>query len=344
MNSQKIDIKSLEYEALQQLVQDLGQPKYRAEQIFTWLHEKLVQSFAEMTNLPESLRKELSQQCEIVHITKKEVLTSSLDGTKKYLFALDDGNLIESVLMRYKHGNSVCVSSQVGCAMGCSFCASTLRGCVRDLRTSEILEQVYEIQKDIGERVSNIVVMGMGEPLLNYDNVVGFVRIVSAENALHISQRNITISTCGIIPAIIKLSKEQLKVTLALSLHAPNDEIRKSIMPVAKKYSMQEILEACDDYFQETGRRVTFEYCLIDAVNDRPEHARELAARLKGKGTHVNLIPVNPTPENHYREAKEKDIRAFAAILEENHITVTRRREMGRDISGACGQLVRRNS
>lgn len=344
MNSQKIDIKSLQYDALRQLVQDLGQPKYRTDQIFTWLHGKCVRSFAEMTNLPERLRTELSDRCEIVNITKKEVLTSSLDGTKKYLFELEDGNRIESVMMRYKHGNSVCVSSQVGCAMGCSFCASTLNGCVRDLRTSEILDQVYEIQSDIGERVSNIVIMGMGEPLLNYDNVVGFVRIVSAENALHISQRNITISTCGITPAIIKLSKEQLKVTLALSLHAPNDEVRKAIMPVAKKYSMQEILDACDSYFQETGRRVTFEYCLIDQVNDRPEHARELAKRLKGKGAHVNLIPVNPTPENHYREAKEKDIRIFQQILEEEQVTVTRRREMGRDISGACGQLVRRSS
>ena len=344
MNSQKIDIKSLQYDALQQLLLDMGQPKYRAGQIFSWLHGKMVRSFAEMSNLPAGLREELAGKCDIVNITKKKVETSALDGTKKYLFELEDGNLIESVMMRYKHGNSVCVSSQVGCAMGCSFCASTLNGCVRDLRTSEILDQVYEIQKDIGERVSNIVIMGMGEPLLNYDNVVGFVRLVSAENALHISQRNITISTCGIIPAIIKLSKEQLKVTLALSLHAPNDEVRKTLMPVAKKYSMQEILDACDSYFRETGRRVTFEYCLIDAVNDRPEHARELAKRLKGKGAHVNLIPVNPTPENHYREAKEKDIRAFAAIPEENQITVTRRREMGRDISGACGQLVRRSS
>ena len=344
MNSQKIDIKSLQYDALGQLLKEMGQPKYRTDQIFSWLHEKMAGSFAEMTNLPESLRKELEEKCAIVNITKKEVLTSALDGTKKYLFELEDGHLIESVMMRYKHGNSVCVSSQVGCAMGCTFCASTINGCVRNLTTSEILDQVYEIQKDIGERVSNIVIMGMGEPLLNYDNVVGFVRLASAENALHISQRNITISTCGITPAIIKLSKEQLKVTLALSLHAPNDDIRKAIMPAAKKYSMQEILDACDFYFQETGRRVTFEYCLIDQVNDRKEHARELARRLKGKGAHVNLIPVNPTPENNYREAKEKDIKAFAKILEENKVTVTRRREMGRDISGACGQLVRRSS
>ncbi|MBR5931168.1 MAG: 23S rRNA (adenine(2503)-C(2))-methyltransferase RlmN [Lachnospiraceae bacterium] len=344
MNSQKIDIKSLQYDALQKLVAEMGQPKYRADQIFSWLHEKYVHSFEEMTNLPESLRQELSETCDLICITKKEVLTSALDGTKKYLFELSDGNLIESVMMRYKHGNSVCVSSQVGCAMGCSFCASTLKGCVRDLTTSEILDQVYEIQEDIGERVSNIVIMGMGEPLLNYDAVVGFVRILSAENALHISQRNITISTCGIIPAIIKLSKEQLKVTLALSLHAPNDEIRRKIMPVAKKYSIPDLLDACEIYFAETGRRVTFEYCLIAGVNDRPEDARELAALLKGKNAHVNLIPVNPTPENRYQETKEADIARFRKILEDGQITVTRRREMGRDISGACGQLVRRRS
>ena len=342
MNSQKIDIKSLQYNALQELVKDLGQPKYRAGQIFSWLHEKGVRSFEEMTNLPESLRKELSEKCDIVNITKKKVLTSSIDGTKKYLFELQDGHLIESVMMRYKHGNSVCVSSQVGCAMGCSFCASTLNGCVRDLRASEILDQVYEIQKDIGERVSNIVIMGMGEPLINYDHVVGFVRIVSAENALHISQRNITISTCGIIPAIIKLSGERLKVTLALSLHAPNDRIRRKIMPVAKKYAIEDVLSACDTYFEETGRRVTFEYCLIDQVNDREEHAKELAGLLKGRNAHVNLIPVNPTPENNDGAVKEKDIMAFQKILEKEGITVTRRREMGRDISGACGQLVRR--
>lgn len=344
MNSQKIDIKSLQYSELVSFVKKLGQPKYRADQIFAWLHEKCVCSFDEMTNLSEKLRNELKEKCEMVNLKKKEVLTSQIDGTKKYLFELHDGYLIESVMMRYKHGNSVCVSSQVGCAMGCSFCASTLDGCARNLATSEILGQVYEIQKDIGERVSNVVIMGMGEPLINYDNVVGFVRLVSDENALHISQRNITISTCGIVPAIIRLCKEQLKVTLALSLHAPNDDIRKRIMPIAKKYSIKEILDACEIYFKETGRRVTFEYCLIDGINDKPEHAKELADLLKGKGAHVNLIPVNPTPENNYGAAKEKDIKKFQEILEKEHVTATRRREMGRDISGACGQLVRRKS
>ncbi len=342
MNSQKIDIKSLEYEALETYLKELGQPAFRTKQVFSWLHEKGAASFDEMTNLSKDLRRQLEEQCEIRGLKKREVLTSAIDGTKKYLFELVDGHLIESVMMPYKHGNSVCVSSQVGCNMGCSFCASTIDGCVRNLTASEILSQVYEIQKDIGERVSNVVIMGMGEPMINYDNVVRFVRIVSHENALHISQRNITISTCGIIPAILKLSGERLKVTLALSLHAPNDAIRKKIMPVAKTYAIQDVLAACETYFEQTGRRVTFEYCLIDQVNDRPEHAKELAGLLKGKNAHVNLIPVNPTPENNYGAAKEKDIDVFQRILEQAGVTTTRRREMGRDISGACGQLVRR--
>ncbi len=342
MNLRKTDIKSFEISELEQFLSELSQPSYRAKQIFSWLHEKCADSFDEMTNLPKQLRETLKETCEIRSLKKREVLTSEIDGTKKYLFELVDGHLIESVMMPYKHGNSVCVSSQVGCNMGCSFCASTIDGCVRDLTTSEILSQVYEIQKDIGQRVSNVVIMGMGEPLINYRNVVRFVRILSDENALHISQRNITISTCGIIPAIISMSDERLKVTLALSLHAPNDEIRRKIMPVAEKYEISDILKACDLYFEKTGRRVTFEYCLIDKVNDGAEHAKELAGLLKGRSAHVNLIPVNPTPENNYGAAKEKDIERFQKILENAGITTTRRREMGRDISGACGQLVRR--
>ena len=342
MNSQKTDLKSFEYNELVSFLEEKGQPAFRGKQVFSWLHEKCADSFDEMTNLPRTLREELAETCTLRPLTKREVLTSKIDGTKKYLFELWDGNLIESVMMPYKHGNSVCVSSQVGCNMGCSFCASTINGCVRNLAASEILGQVYEIQKDTGERVSNVVVMGMGEPLVNYDNVVRFVRIISDENALHISQRNITISTCGIVPAIISLSDESLKVTLALSLHAPNDEIRRRIMPVAKTYGIRDVLNACDLYFEKTGRRVTFEYCLIHQVNDQPVHARQLASLLKGRGAHVNLIPVNPTPENRYGAAKEKDIERFRKILEDANITTTRRREMGRDISGACGQLVRR--
>ncbi|MBQ9814712.1 MAG: 23S rRNA (adenine(2503)-C(2))-methyltransferase RlmN [Lachnospiraceae bacterium] len=338
-SSEKIDIRSLTSEKLLEMALQMGQPKYRAGQLFAWLHNKCVNSFDEMSNLPASFREELKGKCVIRNLEQVRVQVSKADGTRKYLFKLFDDNLIESVMMRYKHGNSVCVSSQVGCAMGCSFCASTLGGLVRNLSAGEILGQIYEIQKETGERVSNVVVMGMGEPMANYGNVMDFVRILSDENSLHISQRNITISTCGLVPQIIALSNEGLKITLALSLHAPNDEIRRRIMPIANKYSIDEILDACRTYFDNTGRRVTFEYCLIDGVNDLPAHARELAGRLKGMNAHVNLIPVNPTPENNYGQAKEKDIQVFKDILEEGGITTTRRREMGRDISGACGQL-----
>ena len=342
MNLEKTDIRSFEYEELLSLMKEKGQPAFRAKQVFSWLHEKGVTDFEEMSNLPKTLRSELAECCDLRPLKKREVLTSKTDGTKKYLFELEDGLLIESVMMPYKHGNSVCVSSQVGCNMGCAFCASTISGCVRDLTASEMLGQVYEIQKDIGERVSHVVVMGMGEPLLNYRNLTRFVRLLSDENALHISQRNITISTCGIIPAIINLAEESLKVTLALSLHAPNDTVRRQIMPVAKTYAIRDVLSACEYYFEKTGRRVTYEYCLIDRLNDAPEHARELAGLLKGKNAHVNLIPVNPARGGPIREAKEKDIIQFQTILEQAGVTATRRREMGRDISGACGQLVRR--
>ncbi|MCF0228574.1 MAG: 23S rRNA (adenine(2503)-C(2))-methyltransferase RlmN [Parasporobacterium sp.] len=338
----KTDIKSLTFEQMQSFLAELGEPAFRAKQIFEWLHIHLVSDFDEMLNIPKKLREKLAQSSEIRNVKKRNVLVSEIDGTRKYLFELNDHNLIESVMMRYRHGNSVCVSSQVGCAMGCRFCASTIGGLIRNLTTSEILSQVYEIQKDTGERVSNIVIMGMGEPLTNYDNVTGFIKLISEENTLHISQRNITISTCGIVPGIIKLSKESLKCTLALSLHAPDDAVRRTLMPVADKYTIKEILCACDRYFEETGRRVTFEYCLIDDINDKEIHARKLAALLKGRNAHVNLIPVNPTPENNFGAAKEHDINMFKKILEDSGITATRRREMGRDISGACGQLVRR--
>ncbi|MBR6349575.1 MAG: 23S rRNA (adenine(2503)-C(2))-methyltransferase RlmN, partial [Lachnospiraceae bacterium] len=258
-SSEKIDIRSLTSEKLLEMALQMGQPKYRAGQLFAWLHNKCVNSFDEMSNLPASFREELKDKCVIRNLEQVRVQVSKADGTRKYLFKLFDDNLIESVMMRYKHGNSVCVSSQVGCAMGCSFCASTLGGLVRNLSAGEILGQIYEIQKETGERVSNVVVMGMGEPMANYGNVMDFVRILSDENSLHISQRNITISTCGLVPQIIALSNEGLKITLALSLHAPNDEIRRRIMPIANKYSIDEILDACRTYFDNTGRRVTFE-------------------------------------------------------------------------------------
>ena len=339
---EKIDIRSLKYDELQDFFKELGEPAYRAGQVFSWMHEKCVRSFGEMTNLSLALRGRLSEVCSLRNLSVKRVQTSSVDGTKKYMFETCDGNFVESVFMRYKHGNSVCVSSQVGCAMGCSFCASTLGGLVRNLSASEILSQIYEIRRDTRERISNIVVMGMGEPLANLRSVVDFVRIVSDEKALHISQRNITISTCGIVPAIYQLSEESLGITLALSLHAPNDTIRRKIMPVAESYKISDVLDACGNYFKKTGRRVTFEYCLINGINDSRACAQELAARLKGTGSHVNLIRVNPTPENNYRETGMQKITVFRNVLEAAGITVTLRREMGRDIDGACGQLRRK--
>lgn len=344
MTTQNIDILSLQYDELKERITGMSQPAYRAGQIFSWLHRQQVSSFDEMTNIPKSFAEELENEFYIPSFEIEKVYSSEIDGTRKFVFRLDDGNLIESVMMPYRHGNSVCVSSQVGCDMGCAFCASTIDGCVRNLRASEMLLQVYEIQKYTGQRISNVVVMGMGEPLINYNNTVAFVRLLSDENALNISQRNITISTCGIVPAILRLSEESLKITLALSLHAPDDKIRQSIMPIAGKYSISEITDACDRYFEKTGRRVTYEYCLIYKINDRPEHAKMLAGLLKGKNAHVNLIPVNPTPDNDFKGAKEADIEAFARILENAGITTTRRREMGRDIKASCGQLVRRRN
>ena len=342
----KTDILSLSFSDLDLRIRALGEPAFRAKQIFRWMHVSLAESFDEMTNLPAALRQKLRDNFAYYTVTKVKAEISKQDGSRKYLFRLHDGNLIESVLMRYHHGNSVCVSSQVGCAMGCRFCASTVDGMIRNLYTSEMLSQVYQIQKDIGERISHIVIMGMGEPLLNYDNVLQFIRLISDENTLHISQRNITMSTCGIVPAILSLCRESapLKCTLAISLHAPSDEVRKTIMPVAKRYTILQILEAADAYFETTGRRITYEYCLISGVNDQAEHAAQLAALLKPRRghSHVNLIPVNPVRGSGFDPSKEKTIDVFMQVLEESGIPVTRRREIGRDISGACGQLVRR--
>ena len=264
---------------------------------------------------------------------------SAIDGTRKYLFRLSDGNVIESVLMRYKHGNSVCISSQVGCKMGCRFCASTIGGWTRNLLPSEMLDQIYRIQSITGERVSNVVVMGTGEPMDNYDNIVRFVHLLSDEGGLNISQRNITVSTCGIVPKIYELAKEKLQITLALSLHAPNDEKRRELMPVAQRYSMDEVLDACRNYFQETSRRITFEYSLVAGVNDSDEDARELSSRIHDINCHVNLIPVNPIKERSYRRSTHLAVENFKIKLEKCGINVTIRREMGSDIDGACGQL-----
>ena len=265
-----------------------------------------------------------------------------IHGTRKYLFRLSDGNMIESVLMKYKHGNSVCISSQAGCRMGCRFCASTIGGLTRNLLPSEMLDQIYRIQTSLGERISNVVVMGTGEPMDNYDNLLRFIHILTEEGGIHISQRNLTVSTCGLVPQIYKLADEKLQMTLAVSLHAPNDEKRRELMPIANKYSIDELLEACRNYFDKTGRRITFEYSLVAGVNDSKENAKELAGRLKGLNCHVNLIPVNPVRERSFVRSTRQAVENFKINLEKYGINGTIRREMGSDIDGACGQLRKR--
>lgn len=335
----KIDLKSLDYNQLVEEIEKMGEKKFRAKQIYDWMHVKLADSFDDMTNLSKSLIGKLKEQYTIACLEQVDVQISKLDGTRKYLFRLWDGNVIESVLMKYKHGNSVCISSQAGCRMGCRFCASTLGGLERSLEPSEMLDQIYRIQKHTGERVSNIVIMGTGEPMDNYDNVIKFLHLISDENGLNISQRNITVSTCGIVPNMRRFAEEDLNVTLALSLHASNDEKRKAMMPIANKYSLEEVLDACRYYFEKTGRRITFEYSLAEGVNDTPEDARELTALLKGMNCHINLIPINPVKEREYVQSQKKVIENFKQRLEKSGINVTIRREMGRDIDGACGQL-----
>ena len=332
------DIKSMTIEELKNWMTEIGEKPFRARQVYSWMHEHLVTSWEEMTNVPKSL-KEKGQQYPITALKVVDEQVSALDGTRKYLFGLEDGNVIESVLMRYKHGNSVCISSQVGCRMGCRFCASTLGGLTRNLRPSEMLDQIYRIQSITKERVSNVVVMGTGEPLDNYENLLRFIHILTGEGGLNISQRNLTVSTCGLVPRIYDLAEEKLQMTLALSLHAPNDEKRRELMPIARKYSIEEILEACRNYFRKTGRRITFEYSLVAGVNDGDEDARELTEKIKGLNCHVNLIPVNPIKERSYVRSTRTAVDNFKNKLEKCGINVTIRREMGSDIDGACGQL-----
>lgn len=340
--SEKTDIKSLNFKELQEYMLSIGEKKFRAKQVYEWLHQKQVQSFGEMTNLSKDLQKKLEEQAGLTVLEPVEVQVSKLDGTRKYLFRLEDGNVIESVLMKYKHGNSVCISSQVGCRMGCRFCASTLDGLVRGLTPGEMLEQIYRIGQDVGERISNVVVMGTGEPLDNYENLIKFIEMLTDENGLHISQRNLTVSTCGMVPKMRELADRKLQITLALSLHASNQEKRKELMPVANKYEISEVLDACRYYFEQTGRRITFEYSLVGGVNDTEENAKELSGLIRGMNCHVNLIPVNPVKERDYVQSNQQVILNFKNKLEKNGINVTIRREMGRDIDGACGQLRKR--
>lgn len=339
---EQIDIKSLTLEELRGELSGKGEKAFRADQLYQWMHEKLAEGFSEMSNLSKAFREWLETEYEYVTLEIVEVQRSKLDGTCKYLFRLPDGHVIESVLMRYHHGNSVCISSQVGCRMGCRFCASTIGGLERNLRPSEMLEQIYRIQKDSGERVSNVVVMGTGEPLDNYDNLVRFIRLLSHEKGLNISQRNITVSTCGIVPGIRRLAEEQLTITLALSLHAVTQEKRRELMPIANRYDLSEVLGACGYYFEKTGRRLTLEYSLVSGVNDSEEDAKALSKLASPLRAHVNLIPVNPVTERNFVQPKEKIIDNFKKNLEKYGINATLRREMGRDIDGACGQLRRK--
>lgn len=317
-----------------------GESKFRAKQVFSWIYKE-VWDFDDMKNLPKPLKEKLKENFVISLPEVIHEYTSKEDDTKKLLLRFSDGNIVETVIMKYKHGNSICVSTQVGCRMGCKFCASTINGRVRDLSSGEILSQIMTAQHVIKERISNVVLMGSGEPLDNYDNVVKFLHLVNAEYGLNIGQRHITLSTCGIVPNIYKLSEENLSITLAISLHATSDEKRKKIMPIANKYTIKEILDACRDYIERTNRRVTFEYSLVKDVNDGIEDAKSLGKLLNNMLCHVNLIPVNEVRENSFKRSSDKVINNFENTLKDLGIEVTVRREMGSDINAACGQLRR---
>lgn len=339
----KKDIKSMTMTELQEDLESRGEKAFRAKQLYEWMHVKLAEGFEEMTNLSKVLRESCKSWYTYTSLKALRIQESGIDGTKKFLFELSDGNVVESVWMKYKHGNSVCISSQVGCRMGCRFCASTLDGWERNLLPSEMLDQIYAITRLTGERVSNVVVMGTGEPLDNYDNLLRFIRMLTDEHGLNISQRNVTVSTCGIVPEMRRLAEEHLQITLALSLHAATDEKRRKLMPIANRYSIAELMEACRYYFEQTGRRITFEYSLVGGVNDTREDAELLTLLAKPLNCHINLIPVNPIKERDYVQSEAGRVRAFQNMLEKNKINGTIRREMGRDIDGACGQLRRRH-
>lgn len=334
-----MDIRSLNSKEMEEIAVFYGEKPFRGKQLFQWVHDKRVDSFDEMKNLPGSFREKLKENYVLPGICMVKKQISRKKDTAKYLFALSDGNVIESVWMKYHHGNSVCVSSQVGCRMGCTFCASTLTGLTRNLTAGEILSQVYEIQRDTGERVSNVIVMGMGEPLDNYDALIRFIKLLSNDKGICISQRNITVSTCGLVDRIRDLMKEHLQITLAISLHAPNDRIRQKTMPIARRYSIDEIFQVCREYVEETGRRITFEYSMIRGVNDQIQHAEELSRRCRGLNCHINLIPLNEVKERDCLRSRPEDVERFKLVLANNQRNVTIRREMGSDIDAACGQL-----
>ena len=344
MMEERPDLRSLDREELRRFAAAEGERAFRGDQIFEWLHRKLASSFDEMTNLPKALREKAAGAARLANLTELDKRISSLDGTRKYVFGTDDGHAIESVLMRYGYGLTVCISSQVGCRMGCRFCASTLDGLARNLLPGEMLEQVYRIAADTGERVSHVVVMGTGEPLDNLQNLLRFIDLLTDEKGYGLSERNITVSTCGLVPKILELAEKKRQFTLALSLHAPTDEIRRSMMPVADVWTIRETLDACRSYFEKTGRRMSYEYSLVRGVNDSEKEAKELAALLKGQNCHVNLIPVNPIEERDFRAPEPARALAFKNLLEKYGINATIRRKMGADIDSACGQLRRRHT
>ncbi|MDD6319347.1 MAG: 23S rRNA (adenine(2503)-C(2))-methyltransferase RlmN [Oscillospiraceae bacterium] len=343
MAAQKICLSDFTLPGLTEYMKSIGQPAFRAKQIFKWIHQKLVTDFSAMTDQPKSLISQLEKDCTIAApaIRRRQ---QSKDGTVKYLLQLADGNCIETVLMRYHYGNTVCVSTQVGCAMGCRFCASTQAGRVRDLTPGEIASEIYTAQKDTGERVSHVVLMGIGEPLHNFDNVMDFLTLISCPEGLNIGMRNISLSTCGLVPGIDKLAQRHLQLTLSVSLHAPDNATRSSMMPVNDAFPLEKLIPACRRYQKETGRRISFEYSMVKGVNDSPQKARELAELIKGMGAHVNLIPINPVDGSPYSATDEANVRRFQKMLEELGVNATVRRRLGTDISAACGQLRREDA
>lgn len=340
---EKLDIKSMTIEELTKEMEILSEPKFRAKQIFDWLHKKRVSDFSQMSNLSKALRDKLEAGYKIVNLSIERKLVSKMDGTVKYLYTLPDGECVETVLMKYQHGNSICVSSQVGCKMGCEFCASTKAGFVRHLTASEILEQIYQTEKDLNITISHVVMMGIGEPLDNYHNVVTFLELINSPLGANISLRNISLSTCGLVDKIDELAKLRLGLTLSISLHASDNETRSKMMPINRRYCIEELLAACKRYTDQTGRRISFEYALIKGENDSTEDAVKLARLLDGQLCHVNLIPVNEVKETAFQKSSKEHIFRFQKELQKRGINATVRRTLGADISAACGQLRRDN-
>lgn len=340
MEDKRICLSDLPLPRLTEYMKELGQPAFRAKQIFSWIHRKLVTDFSAMTDQPKALLQTFAENCTLAApaIRRRQ---QSKDGTVKYLLELADGNCIETVLMRYHYGNTVCVSTQVGCAMGCRFCASTQAGRVRDLTPGEIAAEIYTAQKDTGERVSHVVLMGIGEPLHNFDNVMDFLTLITCPEGLNIGMRNISLSTCGLVPKIDALAERKLQLTLSVSLHAPDNTVRSSMMPINDAYPLEKLIPACRRYQKTTGRRISFEYSMVRGVNDSPEMARKLAELIRGMGAHVNLIPINPVDGSPYSATDARNVQRFRQMLEDLGVNATVRRRLGADISAACGQLRR---